>query len=152
MLSSCLLLMPTTLVSFGCAGVQWPERLTRIATELGNGQPRDLALYVAMSVCFTVFYTAVVFNPEETADNLRKHGGFVPGIRPGKNTSDYLDYVLTRLTVVGAIYLALVCILPEILISPYSVPFSFGGTSLLIIVSVTLDTVAQMQSHLVAHQ
>src|SRR3546814_8072651 len=105
-----------------------------------------------MIVFFTFFYTAVVFNPEETADNLRKHGGFVPGIRPGKNTSDYLDYVLTRLTVVGAIYLALVCILPEILISQYSVPFYFGGTSLLIIVSVTMDTVAQIQSHLVAHR
>jgi preprotein translocase subunit SecY len=93
-----------------------------------------------------------VFNPTETADNLRKYGGFIPGIRPGKNTADYLDYVLTRITVVGAAYLAAVCILPEILISQYSVPFYFGGTSLLIVVSVTMDTVAQIHSHLLAHQ
>ena len=93
-----------------------------------------------------------MFNPAETADNLKKYGGFIPGIRPGKNTADYLDYVLTRLTVVGAVYLSAVCILPEILISQYSVPFYFGGTSLLIVVSVTMDTVAQIHSHLLAHQ
>jgi len=103
--------------------------------------------------CFFLFvYTAIVFNPTETADNLRKYGGFIPGIRPGKNTADYLDYILTRLTVVGAAYLSAVCILPEILISEYSVPFYFGGTSLLIVVSVTMDTVAQIHSHLLAHQ
>ncbi|PPR56539.1 MAG: hypothetical protein CFH07_01799, partial [Alphaproteobacteria bacterium MarineAlpha3_Bin6] len=101
---------------------------------------------------FAFFYTAVVFNPEETADNLKKNGGFIPGIRPGKNTADHLDYILTRLTVVGAIYLVAVAILPEILISKLAVPFFFGGTSLLIVVSVTLDTVAQVQSHLLAHQ
>ena len=106
----------------------------------------------ALIVFFCFFYTAIVFNPAETADNLRKYGGFIPGIRPGKNTADYLDYVLTRLTVVGAAYLAAVCILPEILISQYSVPFYFGGTSLLIVVSVTMDTVAQIHSHLLAHQ
>src|SRR3546814_3207897 len=128
--ASSLLLMPTTLASFGAAGGQGPEWLTLIATYLGHGQPLYLALYVSMIVFFTFFYTAVVFNPEETADNLRKHGWFVPGIRPGKNTSDYQEYVLTRLTVVGAIYLALVCILPEILLSQYNVPFYFGGTSL----------------------
>jgi len=150
--ASSLLLLPTTLASFGAAGGDGPEWLTSVAAYLGHGQPLYLALYVSMIVFFAFFYTAVVFNPEETADNLRKHGGFVPGIRPGKNTADYLDYVLTRLTVVGAIYLALVCILPEILISQYAVPFYFGGTSLLIIVSVTMDTVAQIQSHLVAHQ
>ena len=111
-----------------------------------------MALYVALIVFFCFFYTAIVFNPAETADNLRKYGGFIPGIRPGKNTADYLDYVLTRLTVVGAAYLAAVCILPEILISEYSVPFYFGGTSLLIVVSVTMDTVAQIHSHLLAHQ
>ena len=111
-----------------------------------------MALYVALIVFFCFFYTAIVFNPAETADNLRKYGGFIPGIRPGKNTADYLDYVLTRLTVVGAAYLAAVCILPEILISQYSVPFYFGGTSLLIVVSVTMDTVAQIHSHLLAHQ
>ncbi|MCF8466187.1 MAG: preprotein translocase subunit SecY, partial [Sneathiella sp.] len=109
-------------------------------------------LYVAGIVFFCFFYTAVVFNPDDTADNLKKHGGFVPGIRPGKRTAEYLDYVLTRLTVVGAAYLSLVCILPEILVSQWAVPFYFGGTSLLIVVSVTMDTVAQIQSHLVAHQ
>ena len=111
-----------------------------------------MALYVGLIVFFCFFYTAIVFNPAETADNLRKYGGFIPGIRPGKNTADYLDYVLTRLTVVGAVYLSAVCILPEILISQYSVPFYFGGTSLLIVVSVTMDTVAQIHSHLLAHQ
>ena len=105
-----------------------------------------------MIVFFCFFYTAIVFNPEETADNLKRYGGFVPGIRPGKNTAEYLDYVLTRLTVVGAAYLAAVCLLPELLISQYAVPFYFGGTSLLIVVNVTMDTVAQIQSHLLAHQ
>ena len=111
-----------------------------------------MLLYIALIVFFSFFYTAIVFNPVETADNLRKYGGFIPGIRPGKNTSDYLDYVLTRLTVVGSAYLAVVCILPEFLISQYNVPFYFGGTSLLIVVSVTMDTVAQIHSHLLAHQ
>ena len=101
---------------------------------------------------FAFFYTAVVFNPKETADNLRKYGGFIPGIRPGEKTAEYIDYVLTRITVVGAIYLAAVCVLPEFLISYAAVPFYFGGTSLLIVVSVTMDTVAQVQSHLLAHQ
>jgi preprotein translocase subunit SecY len=103
-------------------------------------------------VFFAFFYTAVVFNPDETAENLKKYGGFVPGIRPGKNTAEYLDYVLTRLTVVGAIYLSLICLLPEILISQYALPFYFGGTSLLIVVNVTMDTVAQIHSHLMAHE
>jgi preprotein translocase subunit SecY len=111
-----------------------------------------MALYVALIIFFAFFYTAVVFNPVETADNLKKHGGFVPGIRPGQSTADYLDRVLTRLTGVGALYMCIVCLLPEILISQYGVPFYFGGTSLLIIVSVTMDTVAQVQSHLFAHQ
>ena len=105
-----------------------------------------------MIIFFCFFYTAVVFNPEETADNLKKYGGFIPGIRPGKRTAEYLDFVLTRITVVGAIYLAVICVIPEILISRYSVPFYFGGTSLLIVVSVTMDTVSQIQGHLVAHQ
>ena len=107
---------------------------------------------MALIIFFAFFYTAVVFNPKETADNLRKYGGFLPGIRPGEKTAEYIDYVLTRITVVGAIYLAAVCVLPEILISYAAVPFYFGGTSLLIAVSVTMDTVAQMQSHLLAHQ
>ena len=101
---------------------------------------------------FAFFYTALVFNPAETADNLKKYGGFVPGIRPGERTAEYIDYVLTRLTVVGAAYLVIVCLLPEFLVSQYAVPFYFGGTSLLIVVSVTMDTVSQIQSHLLAHQ
>jgi len=109
-------------------------------------------LYAAAIIFFCFFYTAVVFNPTETADNLRKYGGFIPGIRPGQRTADYLDYVLTRITVVGAAYLCVVCLLPELLIARLGVPFYFGGTSLLIVVSVTMDTVAQVQSHLLAHQ
>ena len=101
---------------------------------------------------FAFFYTAIVFNPNETADNLKKYGGFIPGIRPGERTAEYIDYVLTRITVIGAVYLAFVCLLPEILISYAAVPFYFGGTSLLIVVSVTMDTVAQIQSHLLAQQ
>src|SRR6267154_2336133 len=108
-----------------------------------------IIIFLVMSVAVVAF---IVFIPEETADNLRKYGGFIPGIRPGKNTADYLDYILTRLTVVGAAYLSAVCILPELLFSEYSVPFYFGGTSLLIVVSVTMDTVAQIHSHLLAHQ
>jgi preprotein translocase subunit SecY len=111
-----------------------------------------LLVYVALIVFFTFFYTAVVFNPKDTADNLRKYGGFVPGIRPGEKTAQYIDYVLTRITVIGALYLAAVCVLPEFLISYAAVPFYFGGTALLISVSVTMDTVAQVQSHLLAHQ
>nr|WP_246157302.1 preprotein translocase subunit SecY [Sneathiella litorea] len=148
--ASSLLLMPTTVASFSAgSGPDWLNTLTAM---LGHGQPIYLMLYIAGIVFFCFFYTAVVFNPDDTADNLKKHGGFVPGIRPGKRTSEYLDYVLTRLTVVGAAYLSLVCILPEILVSQWAVPFYFGGTSLLIVVSVTMDTVAQIQSHLVAHQ
>ena len=119
---------------------------------LGRGQPLYLLIYVSMIVFFAFFYTAIVFNPEDTAENLRKYGGYIPGIRPGKSTADYLDFVLTRLTVVGAAYLSAICILPELLISKYAVPFYFGGTSLLIVVTVTLDTVGQIQSHLLAHQ
>ena len=148
--ASSILLMPITIIGFS-AGTG-PEWLQTVAALLGRGQPLYLAIYVFMIVFFAFFYTAVVFNPEDTADNLKKHGGFIPGIRPGTNTSQYLDKVLTRLTVVGAAYLAAVCLLPEILISRFSVPFYFGGTSLLIVVTVTLDTVSQIQSHLLAHQ
>ena len=148
--ASSLLLLPLTFANFNQNNeIAW---LTWLTSNLAHGQPIYIALYVALIVFFAFFYTAVVFNPVETADNLKKYGGFVPGIRPGKNTADYLDYVLTRLTVVGAAYLAAVCVLPEILISQYSVPFYFGGTSLLIVVSVTMDTVAQVHSHLLAHQ
>jgi preprotein translocase subunit SecY len=148
--ASSLLLLPLTFANFNQTNeIVW---LTWLTTNLAHGQPLYIALYVALIVFFAFFYTAVVFNPVETADNLKKYGGFVPGIRPGKNTADYLDFVLTRLTVVGAAYLAVICVLPEILISQYSVPFYFGGTSLLIVVSVTMDTVAQVHSHLLAHQ
>src|SRR3546814_1825007 len=107
-----------------------PDWLQTMAAFVGHGQPFYMVLYIALIVFFTFFYTAIVFNPADTADNLKKYGGFIPGIRPGKNTAEYLDYVLTRLTVVGAAYLALVCLLPEILIAEYALPFYFGGTSL----------------------
>jgi preprotein translocase subunit SecY len=151
--ASSLLLLPATVAGFssdqGGDGGGW---LTTVANLLAHGQPLYMLLYAALIVFFAFFYTAIVFNPTETADNLKKYGGFIPGIRPGQNTADYFDRVLTRLTAVGAVYLCVVCLLPEILISRYGVPFYFGGTSLLIIVSVTMDTVAQVQSHLFAHQ
>jgi preprotein translocase subunit SecY len=148
--ASSLLLLPITMANFSAG--QGPEWLTTVTALLGRGQPLYMAMYMGGIVFFCFFYTAVVFNPVDTADNLKKYGGFIPGIRPGKNTSDYLDHVLTRLTVLGAAYLSAVCLLPEILISQYSVPFYFGGTSLLIVVTVTMDTVGQIQSHLLAHQ
>jgi preprotein translocase subunit SecY len=149
--ASSLLLLPATVANFEANG-QGFGWISEITAYLAHGRPLYMALYVGLICFFCFFYTAIVFNPTETADNLRKYGGFIPGIRPGKNTADYLDYILTRLTVVGAAYLSAVCILPEILISEYSVPFYFGGTSLLIVVSVTMDTVAQIHSHLLAHQ
>jgi preprotein translocase subunit SecY len=148
--ASSLLLVPITIANF-TAG-RGPAWLTDVTALLGQGQPLHIALYVAGIVFFAFFYTALVFNPQETADNLKKYNGFIPGIRPGQRTAEYIDYVLTRITVVGAAYLAAVCVLPEILISYVGVPFYFGGTSLLIVVSVTMDTVAQIQSHLLAHQ
>jgi preprotein translocase subunit SecY len=148
--ASSLLLLPITVAQFSAGS--GPDWLNSIVALLGRGQPLYLSVYVAMIVFFTFFYTAIVLNPQETADNLRKYGGFLPGIRPGAKTAEYIDYVLTRITVIGAIYLSAVCVLPEILISYWAVPFYFGGTSLLIAVSVTMDTVAQIQSHLLAHQ
>ena len=148
--ASSMLLLPITIIQFSAGS--GPEWMNTVAAYMGRGQPAYLITYIGMIVFFAFFYTAVVFNPAETADNLKKYGGFVPGIRPGKNTADYLDWVLTRLTVVGAGYLAILCLLPEILISRWSVPFYFGGTSLLIVVTVTMDTVSQVQSHLLAHQ
>ena len=148
--ASSILLLPITAISMNAG--QGPGWLTDVAGFLGRGQPAYMLLYAAAIIFFTFFYTSVVFNPTDTADNLKKNGGFVPGIRPGKNTAAYLDYVLTRLTVVGALYLTAVCLLPEMLISQYAVPFYFGGTSLLIVVTVTMDTVGQIQSHLLAHQ
>ncbi|MFD1623806.1 preprotein translocase subunit SecY [Azospirillum griseum] len=148
--ASSLLLLPLTAVGF--AGGEGPEWLQTVSRYLAHGTPLYMAMYAAMIVFFCFFYTAIVFNPGETADNLRKYGGFIPGIRPGKTTADHIDYVLTRLTVIGSAYLVTVCLLPEILISQHSVPFYFGGTSLLIVVTVTMDTVAQIHSHLLAHQ
>ena len=148
--ASSLLLLPTTVAKFNAG--KGPEWIQWITTQLGHGRPLFLILYLALIVFFAFFYTAIVFNPTETADNLKKHGGFSPGIRPGKRTAEYIDYVLSRITVVGAVYLAIVCLIPEILISYASVPFYFGGTSLLIVVSVTMDTVAQVQGYLLAHQ
>ena len=148
--ASSILLLPITAISMNSG--QGPGWLTDVTSYLGRGQPAYMLLYAAAIIFFTFFYTSVVFNPADTADNLKKNGGFVPGIRPGKNTAAYLDYVLTRLTVVGALYLTAVSLLPELLISQYAVPFYFGGTSLLIVVTVTMDTVGQIQSHLLAHQ
>jgi preprotein translocase subunit SecY len=150
--ASSLLLMPISIINLTggqSGGADW---LVALNAMLGRGQPLYLLIYVSMIVFFAFFYTAIVFNPEDTAENLRKYGGYIPGIRPGKSTADYLDFVLTRLTVLGAAYLSAICILPELLISKYAVPFYFGGTSLLIVVTVTLDTVGQIQSHLLAHQ
>ena len=148
--ASSILLIPATISGF--SSDMQPGWLQTIAGAVGHGQPAYMLLYAFLIIFFGYFYTAVVFNPEETADNLKKYGGFVPGIRPGKATADYFDRVLTRLTTVGGIYLVAVCLLPEILISNYGLPFYFGGTSILIVVSVTMDTVTQIQSHLLAHQ
>jgi preprotein translocase subunit SecY len=147
--ASSLLLLPLTIVNFSGADNDFFAEIQRY---LAHGQPLYMFLYAALIMFFCFFYTAVVFNPEDNAEMLRKYGGFIPGIRPGKNTADYLDYILTRITTIGALYLVFICILPELLIAKYSMPFYFGGTSLLIVVSVTLDTVAQIHSHLIAHQ
>ena len=149
--ASSLLLLPLTVASFSGQGTG-PQWLTLISTYVAHGQPLYMFLYVALIVFFAFFYTTIVFNPADTADNLKKNGGFIPGIRPGKNTAVYLNKILMRLVAVGAAYLSLVSLLPEILVSELAVPFYFGGTSLLIVVSVTMDTVAQIHSHLLAQQ
>jgi preprotein translocase subunit SecY len=149
--ASSLLLLPATVAGFAETSTL-PTWGASILAALGHGQPIYMLLYAAMIAFFAFFYTAIVFNPKDTADQLKKHSGFIPGYRPGERTAEYIDYVLTRITVVGAIYLVLVCLLPEFLISATGVPFYLGGTSLLIVVSVTLDTVAQIQGHLIAHQ
>ncbi len=149
--ASSLLLLPATLAGFSNTS-ELPSWATTALAALGHGRPLYMALYAAMIAFFAFFYTAIVFNPKDTADNLKKHGGFIPGIRPGERTAEYIDYVLTRITATGALYLVFVCILPEILIAQTGVPFYLGGTSLLIVVSVTLDTVAQIQGHLIAQQ
>ena len=149
--ASSLLLLPMTVANFNAANI--PGWLQNVVVLLGHGQPLFIILYAAMIIFFCFFYTAIVFNPEGTADNLKKYGGFIPGIRPGKRTAEYIDYVLTRITVIGAGYLAIVCLVPEIIGGWYGVQqFAFGGTSVLIVVSVTMDTVAQIQSHLIAQQ
>jgi preprotein translocase subunit SecY len=148
--ASSILLIPATVLGF--SGGNAPGWLQFVGNQLAMGQPLYMGLYAAMVIFFSYFYTAVVFNPEETADNLKKYGGFIPGIRPGSATAEYFDRVLTRLTTVGGLYLVAVCLLPQILITDYGLPFYFGGTSILIVVSVTMDTVTQIQSHLLAHQ
>ena len=149
--ASSLLLLPTTIANFSQKGAP-TGILGIITTYFGHGRPLYMLAYIGLIVFFAFFYTAIVFNPQETADNLKKHGGFIPGIRPGERTAQYLDKILMRITVLGAAYLAIICLLPEILISWANLPFYFGGTSLLIVVSVTMDTVAQIHGHLQAHQ
>ncbi|AWC24081.1 preprotein translocase subunit SecY [Aminobacter sp. P9b] len=149
--ASSLLLLPATVAGFSNTATL-PGWVSTIMAALGHGQPLYMALYAAMIIFFAFFYTAIVFNPKDTADQLKKHSGFIPGYRPGERTAEYIDYVLTRVTVVGAAYLVIICLLPEFLISATGVPFYLGGTSLLIVVNVTLDTVAQIQGHLIAHQ
>jgi len=155
--ASSLLLMPTSVTAF-FAGKD-PSKLPvyfrwvpQLSSYLQHGQPIFMTLYAALIIAFTFLYTSLVFNPDETAENLRKYGGFLPGIRPGKRTAEYLDYVLTRITVIGAAYITIVCLLPEFVIAQLGSGFYFGGTSILIVVTVTMDTVAQIQSHLLAHQ
>jgi preprotein translocase subunit SecY len=154
--ASSLLLLPLTISQFAGNSVDtdsgFGSTIIALNQYLAHGQPLYMTLYAAGIIFFAFFYTAVVFNPEETADNLKKNGGFIPGIRPGKRTEEYLDYVLTRITVVGAIYLALVCVIPEYMIAQTGIPLFLGGTSLLIVVNVTVDTISQIQSHLLAHQ
>ncbi len=152
--ASSLLMLPTTVMGFAATAnlPPWLQWLPSAAGQLQTGQPVHMLLYGGLIIFFCFFYTSVVFNPEDTAENLRKYGGFLPGIRPGRRTAEYLDFVLTRLTVIGAAYITFVCLVPEILVGVYNVQFYLGGTSLLIVVSVTMDTVAQIQSHLLAHQ
>ncbi len=156
--ASSLLLLPTTVITMMAGQAnppEWMQTMQPVLAQLQHGRPLFMALYAALIIFFCFFYTSIVFNPEETAENLRKYGGFMPGIRPGKRTAEYLDFVLTRLTVIGAGYIALVCLLPEMMVSFMNAPataMALGGTSILIVVSVTMDTVAQIQSHLLAHQ
>jgi preprotein translocase subunit SecY len=154
--ASSLLLLPLTISQFAGSSMETDSPMGNFIVTLNqylaHGQPIYMALYAIGIIFFCFFYTAVVFNPEETADNLKKNGGFIPGIRPGKRTADYLEYVLTRITVVGAIYLTLVCVIPEYMIAQTGIPLFLGGTSLLIVVNVTVDTISQVQSHLLAHQ
>ncbi len=148
--ASSILLFPLTIANFQAGGGS--GILQTISTYLGHGQPLYIALYIGLILFFSFFYTSIVFNPAETADNLKKNGGFIAGIRPGQATAEYLDFVLTRLTAVGALYLSLVCVMPELFVAKYAIPFQLGGTGLLIVVNVIMDFVTQVQSHLFAHQ
>jgi preprotein translocase subunit SecY len=148
--ASSLLLLPSTYASFN--GQNMPDWLSTLVGYLSRGQPIYIILFAALIFFFSFFYTSVVMPPEETAENLKKYGGVFPGIRPGKKSAEFIDYTLTRVTVVGAAYLAVVCLIPEVLFYEYNLSFSLGGTSILIVVSVTMDTVAQIQSHLIAQQ
>jgi preprotein translocase subunit SecY len=149
--ASSLLLLPATIASFAAQG-DAPQWLQVTSAVLGRGQPLYLLLYGGLTIFFAFFYTSIVFNPTDTADNLKRSGGFIPGIRPGERTAQYIDYVLTRITVVGALYLTVVALIPEMIHSQLNVSQFLGGTSLLIIVTVTLDTVSQIQSHMIAQQ
>ena len=148
--ASSLLLLPLTVANFSAG--KGPDWLNQITAMLGHGKPLFLILYAALIVFFCFFYTSIMFNPKETADNLKKSGGFILGIRPGEQTATYLDHILTRITVIGAAYIVVICLIPEMIVGYSGVPFYFGGTSLMIVVSVTLDTVAQIQGHLLSQQ
>ncbi len=151
--ASSLLLFPATIAQFfGTGEGRAAEILQNVAAALGYGQPLHLVLYAALIIFFCFFYTALVFNARETSENLKKSGAFIPGIRPGQQTGEYIDKVLTRLTLWGALYVAGVCLIPELMISEGGVPFVFGGTSLLIVVVVAMDFMAQLQAHLMSHQ
>ena len=155
--ASSLLLLPLTITQFAGRSVSPDSTMGQVIVGLnqylGHGKPVYMVLYALGIVFFSFFYTAVVFNPEETADNLKRNGGFIPGIRPGKSTANYLDYVLTRITVLGAAYITVVCVVPEAIMAETGMgSLFFGGTSLLIVVNVTVDTITQIQSHLLAHQ
>jgi preprotein translocase subunit SecY len=148
--ASSLLLLPLTVANFSAG--KGPDWLNQATALLGHGKPLFLILYAALIVFFCFFYTSIMFNTKETADNLKKSGGFILGIRPGEQTAEYLDRILTRITVIGAIYIVIICLIPELLVAYSGIPFYFGGTSLLIVVSVTLDTVSQIQGHLLSQQ
>ena len=148
--ASSLLLLPLTVANFSAG--KGPEWFNAIVALLGHGKPLFLLMYALLIVFFCFFYTSIMFNPKETAENLKKSGGFILGIRPGEQTSDYLDRILTRITVLGAIYMCIICLIPEMIVGYSGIPFYFGGTSLMIVVSVTLDTVSQIQGHLLSQQ
>jgi preprotein translocase subunit SecY len=148
--ASSLLLLPLTVANFSAG--QGPEWLQYATALLGHGKPLYLALYAVLIVFFCFFYTSIMFNPKDTAENLKKSGGFILGIRPGEQTADYIDKILTRITVLGAAYIVVICLIPELLVGYSGIPFYFGGTSLLIVVTVTLDTVSQVQGHMLSQQ